>query len=489
MQVIGYHTTVKQLKRDIAMETAGIGEFTGTSGTGSSQTVSNGGTGVDHLNATPAKTALQLFEGIDESTELRPGAWFIAELDLGKVSQQEKKTMNQVIALDAAPDAENRIERSTVRLYARVIKQKKKEDEKPQKPDNELEQKEQQNGTKTVPNDKDEQTEYRIDIRNLRIFDGVVTLNGSGRYLLVPKELSVDAKLGLRISDSPGAEELNFEVNLTMSKNTTSFDVSIKTTPDYKPPSLTNPFDGKMFNVRLEGLRVKGSSTRKAGAPGGVERECTIYGSAVLGGGSDASKKKSKLLALVHFEGGKPVVGVVEFTRKVTDDPSPDSTSKAEQPKVDEESKAMVPWEQQDTPVKMSEIYSDILIPNAKAEEGDSVQPYPEDCDDFELREAYMSYNRTSNKVVILSRAYEPGFIISGSFLLFQKPISVRLHIKDKREGFKVQGTYEETVNLSIIQFTAFNNTSLKREGKGLTIALETARGVSLITNAESSST
>ncbi|KAK0512543.1 hypothetical protein JMJ35_004560 [Cladonia borealis] len=77
----------------------------------------------------------------------------------------------------------------------------------------------------------------------------------------------------------------------------------------------------------------------------------------------------------------------------------------------------------------MTDIYSHILQPDAAAN--------PDDCDDFELREAYMSYNRTDAGIIVGSHTYEPDFNIYGSFLLFRQPVSVSLRIKGKRQGFR----------------------------------------------------
>jgi hypothetical protein len=259
-----------------------------------------------------------------------------------------------------------------------------------------------------------------------------------------------------------------------MNETTTSFEVGARTT---STQSLTNPFSGGMFNVKLEGLKVKGSSTKKAGAPGGVERKCTIYGADLLGGTNDGSGQKARLLGLIHFENGKPVLAVVDFTRRVVADDGSAPSQNGVTEGADAESKAMVPWEKQDVPVKMTDIYSGILQPNPGA--GDSLAAYPDDCDDFALNEAYMSYNRTDADVVVGSRTYQSGFIIYGAFLLFQQPVSVSLRIKEKRQGFKLSGTYAKTLDLGILKFTSFDNKTLQRKGDGLTVSLETTNGVS----------
>ena len=141
-----------------------------------------------------------------------------------------------------------------------------------------------------------EQTQYGIDIRNLQIFKGLVTVNEFEKCLLKDKELSIDAHLRLRLSAST-ADELNFDVKLTMNETTTSFEVNAKKT---STQSLINSFSDKIFNVRLESLKVKWSSTKKAGASGDVMRTCTIYGAAFLEGSGDGSGQKARLLRLIH---------------------------------------------------------------------------------------------------------------------------------------------------------------------------------------------
>jgi hypothetical protein len=44
-----------------------------------------------------------------------------------------------------------------------------------------------------------------------------------------------------------------------MNKTVTSFEVGAKT---ISSQSIANPFNGGMFNVKLEGLKIRGSSTK-----------------------------------------------------------------------------------------------------------------------------------------------------------------------------------------------------------------------------------
>ena len=74
---------------------------------------------------------------------------------------------------------------------------------------------------------------------------------------------------------------------------------------------------------------------------------------------------------------------------------------------TDAESKAIEPWEKQDVPLKLIDIYYDILQPNAVA--GDLCAAYPDACNDFELNEACMSYYTADVSIVVGSRTYEPS--------------------------------------------------------------------------------
>jgi len=56
--------------------------------------------------------------------------------------------------------------------------------------------------------------------------------------------------------------------------------------------------------------------------------------------------------------------------------------------------------------VKMTDMYSDML--QAKARADDSRAAYPNDCDDFELKEAHMNLNRTDVGVIVGTRTHEP---------------------------------------------------------------------------------
>ncbi|KAK3368636.1 hypothetical protein B0H63DRAFT_488847 [Podospora didyma] len=147
-----------------------------------------------------------------------------------------------------------------------------------------------------------------------------MTLDGLGKYPPAKKELEVGAQLRLKLSDQADASQedlLVFDVALRMNRTVTSFAVAAKIT---STQSIANPFSRGMFNVQLEGRKIKGSSTKFDN--GEVKRECTIYGTALLGSGSE---DKARLLGLIHFERGKPVVGV-EFTRRIVEALSSDQS-------------------------------------------------------------------------------------------------------------------------------------------------------------------
>ena len=393
---------------------------------------------------------------------LKAGTYFVAGITFGQAGQSP---MTSVLALDASNTSAD--QHPLVRLYARVIKKHKPDDSSGSKEEGGqgtplASKKDDISVDKAADGSKEDQTEYGIDIRNLQIFKGAVRLDGTGRYYPDAKKLSVTADLLIQLAEQ---QAVKFNVTLTMDKESTAFKVGLQSAGT---GSITNPFGG-MFNVKLESLRIEGSSTRKAGAPKGIERKCTIYGSALLGENST-----SRLLGLIHFEDGSPVVGVVDFTRKIKDSPpSTDST----QPAIGAvPSNAFAVTDIRTTPVKMTDIYSQVIRPNPGS---DTPGSWPSDWDDFELLEAYMSYNRSGHSVTVDNRTYSDGFWIYGSFALFQIPISTSLEIKSQRKGFVLTGSINTVIDLGIIQFTKYTSSSENYPGLSLKIDTTQSSGVS----------
>ncbi|OAA54559.1 hypothetical protein SPI_08805 [Niveomyces insectorum RCEF 264] len=445
VQVLGYDTTLKQLRDDVAVSLPdGVQQADEKA--------------LDPLNATPATIAMHLFEDMDETMTLKAGAWFIADLQVGSSTadnqqqqqqQQKQFAMTDVLSLDAANTTSSTTTPPRVRLYARVAKT-------PEQP---------QPGTEV------DETVYGIDIRNLQIFAGAITLNGAGQYRPADKTLSVSATLQLQMpnDDQPAApsQALLFAVELRMNPTETSFAMATGKT---SASTIRNPFSGNMFNVQLERLVIRGASTRTA--DGTVERTCTIYGSALLGQDSPY-----RLLGLIYFRQGKPALGVVEFTRTIVVDTGASTDSAAPLPAMQDDEGQLVPLltGKLAGTVTMTDVYANIIQPNA----GDGEQPgsWPEDWDDFALDEAYMAYNSTGDKIVVGQRLYLPGFYVYGRFLLFSLPVSVSLYIKEKRKGFLLTGSYAQELDLGIIKFTSYTDGDRTLDGLSLTIDTSDAAG------------
>ncbi|KAK7415656.1 hypothetical protein QQX98_005688 [Neonectria punicea] len=160
---------------------------------------------------------------------------------------------------------------------------------------------------------------------------------------------------------------------------------------------------------------------------------------------------------LIHFEQGKPVVSVVRFTRKVLN-----ALSTGDE---------LVAMEKQSGNAKMTEIYGDLIKPSPAADE----QPgsWPEDWDDFEVEEAYMSYNRAEASVAVEDRQYPPGFSLYGLFRVFELPISVSMQIMPKRKGLVLRGSYADELDLSLIKLTSYPKKNISRP----TLSLNTTDG------------
>lgn len=423
VQIIGYKTTLKRLREDISVV---------------SNMETNGIPGQRAADQTPAitrapKTTLELFDGMTETMVFEPGAWFVAAINLGTA---KKSPMTKALALDAANAND-----ANVRLYARVA------NDKPGKAEDQSDQ---------------QKTKYRIDIRSLQIFDGAITINGVGEYLPLPekKEISLSAELLLCLSESD-EDLLRFNVALVMDQTTTSFKVSHRS-----DRSITNPFDGRMFNVKLEGLIIEGSSTRKPEPSGGVERQCTISGAAVLG-----ESGKMKLLGLIHFVNGKPLVAVVELNRTVDEGKS----------SVGDSGGVLLQTREQSGTIKMTDIFDRIVKPNNNTDQEANSWP-ADDFDDFELKDAYISYNTDLQSVRVGSRTYLPGFFVYGLFEIFDLPISVSLAIDKNRKGFVLNGSFADVLDLGIVKFTGHNDGREKIDGLTLSIDTRGPNGVSFFT-------
>ncbi|KXH24922.1 hypothetical protein CSIM01_09977 [Colletotrichum simmondsii] len=460
VQVIGYQTTLKQLREDIAIMTTRPAQEGSDASESNFSADSRNPSVVDPLYMTPATMAMELFRGMDEGMVFRPGAWIVAELNL-ESRNTDNKPMIKVLTLDASNLTGET--RPTVRIYAKIVKERATD---PANSHREARDQQSETATSHESLPQEEHTEYGIYIRNLRIFQDSVTIDGSGKYLPQGKELAVDARLRLQLSESP-SDELVFGVKLSMTNTRTSFEMAAKID---STQILISPFNGGMFNVRFESLRIKGSSTRNERTHGVVERKCTVQGTALLGGGIN---RDDKLLGLIHFENGKPVVAVVDFTRRVLEETTSSQNALTDDTSANEGE--LVPSERREVSLRMTEIYSGILQPGAAA--GDSHAVYPSECDDFELLDAYMSYNKTDTSIMVGSRTCESGFNIYGSFLVFRQPIAVSLRIKSKRQGFQLRGTYGRTLDLGILQLTGFDSKTYHRKGDGLTVSLETTDG------------
>ena len=456
VQAIGYDTTLEELRNEIKSITH---EVEGDQ----EQNVKPLNA---HTAAAPANLALNLYKDMPGDKALKVGTFFVAEITFG---QAMRSPMTNVLALDASNTTGT--EQPFVRLYARIVKKQKikesdaskesvSQDPPASSTENEggkeapaLTSKDETSVVKTSGDERiKDQTEYGIDIRNLEIFDGAVTINGAGRYYPDEKKLTLTADLAIQLAET---QSLEFTVALTMDKDTTAFKVRLQTA---STGSISNPLGG-MFNVKLEGLRIEGSSTRKSGAPKGIERKCTIYGSAFLG-----DEGTSRLLGLIHFENGSPILVIVDFTRKIKENPP---TNSNEQGTGSVPGDALSITEPRTAPLKISDIYRQIIQPNPGS---DTPGSWPSEWEDFELLEAYMSYNKTDHSVKIDERTYAVGFYIYGSFKLFTLPVSVSLEINPKRKGFVLTGSYNAELDLGIIKFTKYTSTTANYPGLSLKI-------------------
>lgn len=451
VQVIGYDTNVKQLREDISVVTASIAD-------GKSQKDENDKE-IDPFNAAPAKTAMDLYNYLPKTKQLKAGAWFFAQIDF---QAPGRLNMTNVIAFDSSNHLEkDELKAPTVRLYARVVKKKEQVQTDPSSnpvPDPNT----QQPGPQL-----DEKSEYDIDIRNLQIFDGAITLNGLGQYFPDSKDLRVTGDLRLKLGEEQ-PKELLFNIKFKMDRSGTKFKVSTET----QDPSIKNPI-GRLGNLSLRKLTIVGSSIRKENAP--AERKCTIWGEATFG---DATQ--SSLLGLIHFEKGRPVLIVVEYSKKVIgnaaitdgyDDFDVDATPKLEN---------------QPGNTSISGIYSNIISTDVSSSNQSASWPSEEQgWDDFELLEAYVSYNRSENIIQIGDRPYEPSLFMYASFMLFQRSVKVSLKfIEDKQHkwtGFEMKGAITDTIDLSILQLTSYDDDNHKV--KGLSLSMNTSGEVRISQN------
>ncbi|KAK3343390.1 hypothetical protein B0T25DRAFT_572405 [Lasiosphaeria hispida] len=127
---------------------------------------------------------MELFQGVPKDTPLRPGAG------------DNKRTMTQVLALDASNAASPGPRASSIRLFARVVK--KGHSTTNGQPKN------------TKGENDDDKTEYRIVLSNLQIFKGAAALDGLGIYRPETKELSIQARLRLIDDGTPSVAVVDF---------------------------------------------------------------------------------------------------------------------------------------------------------------------------------------------------------------------------------------------------------------------------------------
>lgn len=383
-----------------------------------------------------AATALQTLKDLPER-DLEPGAWFFAELSLGRApggdgtqgmrAGQQPQGMTDVILLDAKAGQDS----ARARLYALVPK------------------KESTTGS---------QIEYGIDIQNLRFFDNIMTINGNGKYLPSTRALKLTALLSLKL-DTQDSQTLDLGVTLDLDKQRTAFSARV----DYESNQVvSNPFRGSMFNVTLASLSIDGSSTRKADGSG-VMRQCTIRGVATLG-----SKQDNKLLCMIHFADSKPAVVVVEFGQKVIDD---STGGEVQDPTAQQQN---LTTEKIDATVSVSDIFQQIIEPKQSSSEQQTGSWPSDTVDDFVLKEAFLSYNNTDKTIFVGERAYVPGFYAYGAFDLFEMPISVSILIDKSRKGVLIAGSYAHVIDLGLLKLTAFQSTDGKVNVNGLTLTVDT---------------
>lgn len=362
-------------------------------------------------------SVLQVSESLP-GQEMEPGAYFFAAVVFGRESSN--KSMANVLLLDTpAPSSSEQQKPAAVQLWAHIHK--------------------------TDP----KQSVLGINIQDLYLFNGTVFVRGSGRYWPGQSKIEIsDALLRLNFDDST---HLDFTVQLTMDKTSMHFQTALS----YKSPSsISNPFAGQMFNVRLDSLTIDGTSTKNA-ATGKIQRTCTMTAAARLG------QSATPLVASVHFEDAKPVLVLVTY------------------------------GQQQVASTSFSALYKEVI----ESKPGDtaapvavkaSPDPWPaENYDDFQLIGACLSYNRSQKPVEVVSVdpatskttrfSYEPGYSIYAKLRLFNRPLSVTCRIDSERKGVFLTASYAEPLDLGFLQLTkgsnpADNNASVD----GLTLTLDT---------------
>ena len=361
----GYESKVSQIKEDLQLPAE-----------------------ADEKQQATSSGVLGVLGRLDNETVIDSGAWVFASVDLSK---DKPGAMKDVVALDVDDTARGS---SSVTVYARLVT------------DNTL---------------------YRIAVKDLTLYGGMLKFNGVGTYQPTPMNndpyFYIGARLDLALNLDSGPQQLQFDVALDLFTNRTSFKLhgGAKETAQ----SLTNPLPG-MFNITIKSLGISGTSVKDE-KTGAITRDWKLTGHAAF---AVMSPTMSELSATVVFLNGKPRVAVLEYTK----------SSKG---------------------ITMSEVFSGVVEPNTPTSNGGAVSWPKEEVEDLSFDSAVFSYAKADEGKDVIELGdgskYPDGLHLAANLTLFEKPFSISATFPRNRSGVVLRGTYTDKNGIDLIFATLFN--------------------------------
>ena len=259
---------------------------------------------------------------------------------------------------------------------------------------------------------------YSVDLRNFALLGGKVVVNGTGVYTPANKVLAIDATLTLTgLTDQP----LSLDVLMSVSPGQVS--LATKDPPSHPEPepgtlqgtqprqasreqSVGRLFQGKMFNVELTAPKFHGSSSNHGGKL--VHTQVLTAGVKLGEGAVDPT-----VLGSVFFQGGKPQVASLSFTRAVS----------------------------------VAEIFASVIAPKAKKSGS-----WPTQFPALQFSDTRLYYSPAKEKLSLEGLEYFPGYHMKAQMSYFDKIFDISLDLPDDRSGVKLSGACRGDIDLGFAQ-------------------------------------
>ena len=354
IQIINYNTTIEELKKDLELPADALQDpNVSPQENNPSSTTKGTDKGVNW-------NVLEVVKSLPNATKIDAGAWFFAVISI----EDNTQPMSDVINVGANPGT-----KPTITLYASTTGGPKK-------------------------------TQYGIDVRNLKLLGGVLSVDGQGKYVPTDSLLQLEAQVVLELKP----HLIHFDVKLDMKPELTHFEMAtdVKSTDIVK-----NPCD-EMFNVTLKSLTIKGDIVRKTGES--AKSSYTLTGIALIG----EQEPQTQLSAGIYYVEGNFQMILLQY------EPA--------------------------TPVDITEIFNKILNPGASEQNQWDSTNY----DSLVFTKASLSYAASDFTLEMV--LYQKGYTFSAQMEIFTKPFSIWLTLPKGRSGFKLTGVYNGSIDLGFAE-------------------------------------